>query len=468
MATQPMPPMHSMSTLHTRVARRLAKWVAWSLVALNVALSLGFLLLLVAVTGAASAPGTPFSPEAAAQLQASSVGWLNTLIGLVACWAFAVLGALIVSRDPAHAIGWLFCAIGFLQVVEPFTGYYALYVLFVAPGALPLGLLVGWLQNWLWVVSAAVLIALVPLRFPTGRLVSARWKPAWWLATGATVAGVLGAAFHPGPLWNYLDRFDVPNPFGLPRLGGLALMLSDAPFGLLLASMLVAAASLVMRLRRARGVERAQIKWFAYFGVLLALLFVLQFVVQYVLGISSPSFAVAWALSWSVAFIGLPVATGLSILRYRLFDIDVLIRLTLVYGTLSALLVGAYVALVLAGQAAVRGLTGERGEQPVVIVASTLLVVALSTPLRRGVRAAVDRRFYRRQYDAERTLVAFGQALRQEVDPERLRQLVLAVAEETMRPAHASLWLRTPTRRVDREQQPVMQRAFRAAAPGEH
>jgi hypothetical protein len=120
----------------------------------------------------------------------------------------------------------------------------------------------------------------LPLRFPTGRLVSARWKPAWWLATGSTAAGVLAAAFHPGPLWNDLDGFDIPNPFGLHRLGDLALILSDAPFGLLLASMLVAAASLVVRLHRARGVERQQIKWFAYFGVVLALLFVLQFVVQ--------------------------------------------------------------------------------------------------------------------------------------------------------------------------------------------
>jgi hypothetical protein len=442
---------------------RLAKWVAWSLCALTVALSLGFLALFVAVTRAASASGTPFPPEAAAQLQASSLDWSETLIGLVACLAFAALGALIVSRYPTHAIGWIFCALGFLQVVEPVTGYYALYALFVAPNTLPLGLLVGWLQNWIWVIEAALLVAFLPMLFPTGRLFSPRWKLAWYLAIGATVAGALGAAFHPGPLWNYLDGFGISNPFGLPRMGGLVLMLSDAPFGLLLASMLAAAASLVVRVRHAWGIERQQIKWFAYFGVVLVMLFVVQFVVQYMLGISSPSLAVAWTLSWSIALIGLPIATGLAILRYRLWDIDVLIRLTVVYGTLTALLAGAYVALVLAAQAVVQALTGQTGQQPPVLVASTLLVVALSAPLRRAIQAAIDRRFYRRKYDAERTLATFGAALRQEVDLERLRQLVLAVVEETTQPAHATLWLRPPKQRMDREQQPTMQQALLAA-----
>src|SRR5262249_43954764 len=140
---------------------------------------------------------------------------------------------------------------------------------------------------------------------------------------------------------------------------------------------------------------------------------------QNLLGVSSPALDLAWTLSFFVAIIGLPIATGLSILRYRLFDIDLIIRLTLVYGTLTAVLAGGYFALVVASQAVVRGLTGERGGQPVVIVVSTLLVVALSTPLRRSVQAAIDRRFYRGKYDAERTLAAFGQALRGEVALER-------------------------------------------------
>ena len=139
-----------------------------------------------------------------------------------------------------------------------------------------------------------------------------------------------------------------------------------------------------------------------------------------------------------------PLSLGVATLRYRLFDIDLIIRLTLVYGTLTAVLAALYVGLVVGAQALVRAFTGQAGEQPLVIVASTLLVVALSTPLRRGVRSAIDRRFYRRTVDAERTIAAFGATLRNEVDLEQLRTRLVAVVEETMQPAHASFWLRLP------------------------
>jgi hypothetical protein len=170
-----------------------------------------------------------------------------------------------------------------------------------------------------------------------------------------------------------------------------------------------------------------------------------------VLGISSPLVDLAYTLGLGIGLAGLPVATAIAILRYRLFDIDLIIRLTLVYGTLTALLAAVYVGIVVAAQSVIRGLIGVRGEQPVVIVASTLLVVALSTPLRRGVRAAIDRRFYRRKVDAERTLAAFSATLGQEVDLERLRARLVAVVEETMQPEHTSLWLRAapPSRSQD-------------------
>jgi hypothetical protein len=409
-----------------------------------VALGLGTVTLFVAVTSAASVPATPFPPQAVPQLQASALGWLGTLLGLVACWVFSALGAVIVSRYPAHTIGWIFCAIGFLIVVEACAGYYAIYTLFVAPGALPLGLLAGWFQNWIWVVSAALLCTFLPLLFPAGQLVSRRWKPAWWLITGATIAGALGAAFHPGPLFNSLQGFDVPNPVGVAGLDGLFLVLGAVPFGLLLASMLVAAGSLVVRLRRARGEESQQIKWFAYFGVVLALLFVLQFVVRYILGISSPPFDAAFLLSWSIALIGLPLATGLAILRYRLFDIDVLINQTLVYGTLSAILAGLYFGVVVGLQTLMGSVNIAAASSPVVIVATTLLIAALFNPLRHGIQAAIDLSFYRRKYDAAKTLVAFSATLRSEVELAEVSAHLLTVVNETMQPAHASLWLRPP------------------------
>jgi hypothetical protein len=432
-----------MRTLREHVARRLATWGAWSLVALTVALGLAALPLAVAVANAAR--GAPLPPELAANLPQSALDWLAQLLGLGEALGFAVLGAVLVARQHATALGWLFCALGFGIVVEYFTAYYALDALFLAaPGTLPGGLAAGWVQHWVWLVNIMLLLAFVPLRFPTGRLLSPRWRPAWWLVVGATAAVVLLVAILPGPLSNHLGGAHVTNPLGVAGLAAPALIfvLFGVVIVMLLASILLSVVSLVVRLRRARGVERQQIKWVAYCAILLALLFVAQFFENTVLGISLPLLDQVFILGSKLGLIGLPVATGIAILRYRLFDIDLIIRLTLIYGTLTALLAAVYLGLVLAAQTLVRGLTGERGEQPPVIVASTLLVVALATPLRRGVQAAIDRRFYRRKYDAEQTVAAFGQALRSEVELERLRERVLAVVEETMQPAHAALWLR--------------------------
>jgi len=239
----------------------------------------------------------------------------------------------------------------------------------------------------------------------------------------------------------------VHNPLALTALDGdLAGTLGTATYSLLLASMLVAAGSLVVRLGRARGFERQQIKWFAYVGVAFALFFVLRGLVRDVLAIPLPALVLALDVGYYTSGIVLPIVTGLAILRYRLFDIDLIIRLTLIYGTLTALLAGVYIALVVVAQAALRALTGQTGDQPVVVVASTLLVVALFGPLRGGVQTAIDRRFYRRTVDAERTIAAFGQALRGEVDLERLCERLQAVVEQTMQPEHVFIWLRGPER----------------------
>jgi hypothetical protein len=424
------------------MSTRIAKWLAWSLFTLAVALGLGFLLLFVAATSTASATGRPLPTQTVATMDVYVLDWIAEPLVLLAMWTLSALGALIVSRYPTHAIGWIFCAGGLLLVADQFAGYYAIYALFDARGALPGGLAAGWFQSWSWAILIALLGAFVPLLFPNGRLVSRRWRPAWWMATGATLTVSLGSAFAPGPLDNLLIGLGVPNPLGVAGLGGLNSVLDTATYSLLLASMLLAAASLVVRLRRARGVERQQIKWFAYVGVAFALFFVLRGVVRDVLGLPIPALVLGLDVGYYSAGIGLPLVAGLSILRYRLFDIDVIIRLTLIYGTLTATLAGVYVGIVIAAQIVIRPLTGQAGEQPPVIVASTLLVVALSAPLRRSVQAAIDRRFYRPKVDAEQTLAAFSATLRSEVDLNRLREGVLAVVEETMQPAHAWLWLR--------------------------
>jgi hypothetical protein len=289
-----------------------------------------------------------------------------------------------------------------------------------------------------------LLVALVPLRFPTGRLVSARWQPAWWLAVGMTAAGVLLQAFAPGPLANILYGAHVLNPLGVAGLAAPIAVLIPVLIPVLLASILLAVASLGVRLRRARGVERQQIKWFAYCAVLLALDFVAQTVAQNVLGISSPFVDLAASLGLTIGLLGLPVATGLAILRYRLFDIDVLINRTLVYGTLSAILAGLYFGVVVGLQTLVGAVNSTAASSQVIIVASTLLIAALFNPLRHGIQATIDQRFYRGKVDAERTLANFGATLRSEVELAEVSAHLLTVVNETMQPAHASLWLRRP------------------------
>jgi hypothetical protein len=431
------------------MSTRAARWLAWSLVALTVALALGTLTLLVALTRAASAPGTPLPPQVAAGLRLSGLGWLQVVFYLAIACAFAALGAVLVARQsrepqPAHALGWLFCALGVVGGVRYFAEYYAAYALFVAPGVLPGGLAAGWVQHWVWLVVDMSFVALVPLRFPTGRLVSPRWRPAWWLAVGATAAETVLLAFAPIPLGNVLDGAGVPNPLGIAGLAAAGTALNFLALLALLASMLLAAASLLVRLRRARGVERQQIKWFAYSAILLGLLIVAQTVVQDVLGISSLALDLAWTLSFFVAIIGLPVATGLAILRYRLFDIDVIINRTLVYGTLSAVLAAVYFGVVVGLQTLVGAVNSTAASSQVIIVASTLLIAALFNPLRHGIQTTIDRRFYRRKVDAERTLATFAATLRSEVELAEVSAHLLTVVNETMQPAHASLWLRRP------------------------
>jgi hypothetical protein len=276
----------------------------------------------------------------------------------------------------------------------------------------------------LWMTLFLLVFAL----FPTGRFVP-RWMR--W-----------GLVAVPAVLWAYASivPWSVSTELGLNPLS--ASLLAGVVAGIIGAQ--------IYRYRRvSTPVERQQTKW-----ILLSLVgFFPPTILYYFLPVAFPalgqpeSLYFLWAKSaYSVLWLFIPLCFGIAILRYRLFDIDVIIRLTLVYGTLTALLAAVYVALVVAAHSVVQGLTGEAGEQPAVIVASTLLVIALSTPLRRGVRAAVDRRFYRRKADAERTLVAFGATLGQEVDLERLSAQLVAVVEETMQPEHASLWLRAPDR----------------------
>jgi hypothetical protein len=319
-----------------------APTMALALWALSLVLLVGFVALYALVTVAAATGDMTLPPEAIELLKLPPLELLGDVFHLLGFLAFVTLGVLIVSRRPENRIGWLFCLIGFGEIFMHFAIGYAVYGLFFAPAPVPGSLAAAWLQNWSWVVNASLLVVFLPLLFPSGRLPSPRWRFLAWLALGAMAVLILGAMFHPGPLWNGLEPFGVENPLGVPAIEPLIMPFNWVAFPLLLLSMLAAAASVFWRLRRASGDERQQLKWFAYFAGIHALLFVTQGLVRHILDIWSPAFEVTLSLVWGLAFVGLPIATGLAILKYRLYDIDLLINRTLVYGALTASVIGIY------------------------------------------------------------------------------------------------------------------------------
>jgi hypothetical protein len=351
--------------------------------------------------------------------------------------AFATVGAVVVARQPGNPIGWLCCIVGLAGSVQIFADVYTHYAFIVRRGSVPGGLAMGWLAMWLGQVYLLT-VTFLPLLFPTGRLPSRRWRPVAW-AAGAILGGsCLVTAVMPGPVGADPAPGLPPNPLGL--LGAeVALQVLDSilAVGLGMVSILCAV-SVVSRFRRARGIERQQLKWFTYGTALLALLFAADFLSggrfeRWVpRGISDLVFGIGFAL--------IPVTAGIAILRFRLYDIDRLINRTLVYGLVTAVL-----GLVYAGAVLVLGemAGGVAGNPPSWAVAgATLAVAALIRPARRRIQAIVDRRFDRRKYNAATTIEAFSTRLRDHVDLDTLSAELMAVVDQTMQPATTSLWLR--------------------------
>src|SRR5215218_5497714 len=279
--------------------------------------------------------------------------------------------------------------------VAHFTSEYATYALLAAPGSLPAAEAAACIYSWVWVPGLGFIVFL-PLLFPSGRLPSPRWRPFAWFSVLLATVGTILAAFSPGPGVGVSIR----NPFGVESLPNLNEQLQALMFALIF----VAAASLVGRLHHARGVERQQIKWVAYAGALAG-------------GASLPTYTLLEAVNqrWLhmvgylpalVGIVGVPIAVGIAITRYRLYGIDILINRTLVYGSLTAMLVVVYFGGIVVSQRVFVLLTGEKST--LAVVASTLLIAALFTPLRRNLQSFIDRRFYRRKYDARKTLEAFS------------------------------------------------------------
>ena len=405
------------------MSARAATWLAWLVWTLTVACALSLPVL------------TMLNEQTESLIVILPVGaWVVTS---------STVGALIVSRRPENPIGWILCVSSFLLAFTVFSSLYAFYTLVIRPGSLPAGEVAAWFSTWVLNPTYWLFIYLF-LLFPNGRLLSRRWRLLLWINAILVVTGIAVTAFNPGPIAS-LEPATVRNPLGIEAAAELFAVVGELGSYLFTALLVASAVSVYLRFRRAGGIERQQIKWLTYAAALLVVVAIVAMVGELLLGGSRWWFFLVAVL----ALFSVPLSIGAAVLRYRLYDIDVIINRTLVYGALTATLVGVYVGSIVVLQGLVRALTGQ--ESQLAIVASTLAVAALFNPLRRRIQSLIDRRFYRSKYDARKTLEAFSAKLRDETDLDALNAELVGVVRETMQPAHVSLWLRPelPLRRSE-------------------
>ena len=413
---------------------RAAGWLAWSLAGLSLVLCVATIVLYVATRAVQPPPTWGTSGDSA------------VLVFVVPFLAFPIVGILIASRRPGNPIGWICLGAGIFWMLSILTGVYGVYGLVARPGAVPFPAAFGSLTEWLWMPALGLLGIYLVLLFPDGSLPSRRWRPLAWLSGVVIVLGSAGIALRRGRL---PDLGGVRNPFGLEEHLWVVDVMSTAVL-LFPLCLLASAISLVLRFLRSGGEERGRIKWIAFAASLVGV----GFFSVIIGGFFIPSDAAGGARPlWqrlledavTLSFAGVPVAVGIAVLRYRLYDIDVIINRTLVYGSLTVMLALIYLGGVTTTQAVFRTLAGQEEQAQMIIVASTLIIAALFNPLRRRIQAFIDRRFYRRKYDARKTLEAFSSKLRDETDLKALSGDLEGVVRETMQPAHVSLWLRPET-----------------------
>jgi hypothetical protein len=394
------------------------KRLAWSLCALTLLVMASSLLLIL--LGSSNPLPQGVTP------------WRDQAVSLVGIVGAPILGGLIASRRPRNPYGWVWLGFGMGFALQQFAASYAAYAL-VEPGTLVAPLTISRVLG----LGNQVALALAPflfLLFPTGRLPSRRWRPLAWISALSGVT-ILVLVF----------LFDNPD-----QVGGMVSMMAASGVFVIFATIALSALSLLFRYRRASGVERQQLKWVAFTAVLAGSFLVGQqlawlaaILVANSFGGELPGLNRSLENLLNVTFnVCLYAGVGIAILRYRLYDIDVIINRTVVYGSLTVSLALLYVGGVISLQGLLRALTGQ-GSQ-LAIVASTLTIAALFNPLRHFIQSFIDRRFYRQKYDAARTLEEFGAKLRDETDLEALNGELLAVVRDTVQPTHVSLWLRKP------------------------
>jgi hypothetical protein len=398
--------------------RRVVAWLAWALCLSCVGLALCSPLLWLLNGGAL-------------------IGFIREGDGaiVVLVTSFSVVGALIVSHRPENVIGWIFCAAALCQALSEFGLEYAKFALVTRHGSLPFGAEMSWLAEWIWAPGLGLILVFLPLLFPDGRPPSRRWRPVAWLG-GLSI----GLICVPVSILIWPERGEaLLSGGGSGEEMGLLLVLAEIGFPVMLLAGLLAVISLFVRFRRARGDERQQIKWFAFAA---AVTFTWILVFEQLLSAEGGVLEAVAAVSSLVLVPSIPVATGIAIFRYRLFDIDRIVNRALVYAVLTVSMILVYLGGVISLQYAFRALTG--GNSQLAVVASTLAIAALFGPLRRRIQGTIDRQFYRKKYDAAKTLAQFSSRLRDETDLDRLGDEMVSVVRETMQPAYVSLWLRDP------------------------
>jgi hypothetical protein len=351
--------------------------------------------------------------------------------------AFSTVGVLIVARQPGNAIGWLLvgCAVGY--ALAGLANGYSNYGLHTRPGELPGVTLAAWATSWLFLTGAGPAATFLLLLFPTGSVPSRRWRVVGWLAGVGMALIVVGSALAPGPIGG---NRDAPiNPIGIADGGQVLSIVGAIGNVALFVAILGSVVSLIVRFRRARQMERQQLKWLSYAAVLVGVMVLFGLLVVAGWGETT------WATNLSNgtltgALVCVPVAVGIAVLRYRLYEIDRLISRTLVYATLTVVLGLGYAGVVLVLGQLFGGVT--RNPPSWAVAGATLAVAALFQPARRRIQAIVDRRFNRRRYNAAKTIQGFSARLRDEVDLDTLAAELLGVVEQTMQPTRVSLWLR--------------------------
>jgi hypothetical protein len=394
-------------------------WSLWTLAIVLAALMVLFYLLSLSAWGEVPDRAPP---------------WFVPLMALMLV-SFSTVGAVVAARRPDNAVGWSLSTMSLALGVAFVGQFYADYTLVAAPGFLPGGAVAVWFSLWTPVL-ALVAATFFCLLFPDGRPPSQRWRWVGRLAMMGGVLLVLGFSLAPGVL-DERNYPDARSPVGVEGARRLLEGTTTVGTALVLVALLLGVVSMIVRFRRSIGVERQQLKWVVYAGAVAAGGFALT------LFLSGPLADAVFVVAF-LAFIGVPATAGIAILRYRLYEIDVVINKTLVYVTLTVLLGLVYFGAVVVLQYVFRILSGS--DSQLAVVASTLAIAALFGPLRGRVQDLVDQRFYRRKYDAVRTLTSFSARLRDEVDLETLSDDLVAVVRQTMQPAHVSLWLQASSR----------------------